>query len=475
MVQAATLLLLAAFFAAPAEGSVVLRSGNTTFDPLPDQPADFGPRIAREGVSGLLLAANPEDACSPLEVPLVDGPWIALISRSQRMQANCTFDAKVKFAQRAGAVAAIIYDDTYESLIVMSKPRENSDPMIPSVFVSLKSGIVMKSLMSANNRTTAEVTPLADAVWMSMLMSAFAGVLAVSVIVATFYFIRRHRIRHLPGRMGYGPLRGNEEGMSAEEMRALPVVIHEAHPMPGKEGKPQEEGAEAAGQDNGDASDSESDGDSPRGAKGGGTLKTCAICIEEYKDGEKLRVLPCQHRFHMECVDQWLSTRKPLCPICKWDAVKPYPADGVDVEEGGVPAERPPRSFFAFTQRRWGRWGWGTQPSLDIQASTAVAGLSRPLQQAPALAPMPAAAPAEGSAETSSSSSSAEASTAFNFPGMHFVRGQLARMGSAPEVGTEISAADEEADTAAGPTAPAEGQAETVTPHPLEADAPSSP
>lgn len=34
------------------------------------------------------------------------------------------------------------------------------------------------------------VVQITDAVWMSMLLSAFAGVLAVTVVVATFYFIR---------------------------------------------------------------------------------------------------------------------------------------------------------------------------------------------------------------------------------------------------------------------------------------------
>ena len=36
----------------------------------------------------------------------------------------------------------------------------------------------------------AHVAQIADAVWMSMLLSAFAGILAVTVVVATFYFIR---------------------------------------------------------------------------------------------------------------------------------------------------------------------------------------------------------------------------------------------------------------------------------------------
>ena len=37
---------------------------------------------------------------------------------------------------------------------------------------------------------------IADAVWMSMLLSAFAGILAVTVVVATFYFIRSAHSSH---------------------------------------------------------------------------------------------------------------------------------------------------------------------------------------------------------------------------------------------------------------------------------------
>ncbi|KAG0049054.1 hypothetical protein BGZ89_004359 [Linnemannia elongata] len=49
---------------------------------------------------------------------------------------------------------------------------------------------------------------------------------------------------------------------------------------------------------------------------------TCAICLGDYNPDETIRFLPCQHHFHLECVDQWLATDKS-CPLCKHDIDKP--------------------------------------------------------------------------------------------------------------------------------------------------------
>lgn len=46
--------------------------------------------------------------------------------------------------------------------------------------------------------------------------------------------------------------------------------------------------------------------------------EVCAICILDYQMGDKLRTLPCQHKFHQGCVDKWLGLKSD-CPICKFD------------------------------------------------------------------------------------------------------------------------------------------------------------
>ncbi|MEQ2206777.1 hypothetical protein XENOCAPTIV_002813, partial [Xenoophorus captivus] len=35
----------------------------------------------------------------------------------------------------------------------------------------------------------------------------------------------------------------------------------------------------------------------------------CQICFCDYTDGEKLRILPCFHDYHVQCIDRWLKVQ----------------------------------------------------------------------------------------------------------------------------------------------------------------------
>lgn len=45
----------------------------------------------------------------------------------------------------------------------------------------------------------------------------------------------------------------------------------------------------------------------------------CTICTEDFEKGQDIRVLPCDHKFHPECVDPWLLNVSGTCPLCRVD------------------------------------------------------------------------------------------------------------------------------------------------------------
>ncbi|XP_057491939.1 E3 ubiquitin-protein ligase ATL6-like [Actinidia eriantha] len=55
---------------------------------------------------------------------------------------------------------------------------------------------------------------------------------------------------------------------------------------------------------------------------GKGSALECAVCISEFEDHEKLRLIPkCHHVFHFECIEFWLASHS-TCPVCRADLVR---------------------------------------------------------------------------------------------------------------------------------------------------------
>ncbi|XP_066492586.1 E3 ubiquitin-protein ligase RNF43 [Tiliqua scincoides] len=46
----------------------------------------------------------------------------------------------------------------------------------------------------------------------------------------------------------------------------------------------------------------------------------CAICLEEFNEGQELRIITCFHEFHRQCVDPWLQQHQ-TCPLCMFNIV----------------------------------------------------------------------------------------------------------------------------------------------------------
>lgn len=51
----------------------------------------------------------------------------------------------------------------------------------------------------------------------------------------------------------------------------------------------------------------------------------CAICLSDFERGDRIRVLPCKHIFHMEEIDEWLIHRKKLVSYSSFYLFLCYP------------------------------------------------------------------------------------------------------------------------------------------------------
>ncbi|XP_061350829.1 uncharacterized protein LOC133295920 isoform X2 [Gastrolobium bilobum] len=58
----------------------------------------------------------------------------------------------------------------------------------------------------------------------------------------------------------------------------------------------------------------------------------CYICLAEYEEGDQIRVLPCNHEYHMSCVDKWLKEIHGVCPLCRGNVCGGFTESSADSE-----------------------------------------------------------------------------------------------------------------------------------------------
>ncbi|WP_185114301.1 T9SS-dependent M36 family metallopeptidase [Chryseobacterium soldanellicola] len=120
--------------------------------------AQFGPTLNDVGVSGDVKLASVIDGCTALPAGEMTGK-IGLIERGGG--SACGFSVKVKNAQNAGAIGAIIYNNTANGSTLGNMGGVDNTITIPSILITNAEGEYIKSKLAAS--TTVNVALRVDA------------------------------------------------------------------------------------------------------------------------------------------------------------------------------------------------------------------------------------------------------------------------------------------------------------------------
>ncbi|KAM6569081.1 hypothetical protein CsatB_017066 [Cannabis sativa] len=259
--------------------TILLKSFSMSFA---DLPAKFAAGVNSSGICGALHIANPSNGCSPLKNDLLhqsknitDGVRFALIIRGE-----CSFEDKVVNAQKAGFGAVIVYDNIDKgNLVYMMIHRENVS--VNAVFTSKNAGQILREHAGGKDGECCIFPYNNETAW-TVLAISFISFLVILVILLVAIFTPRQWLTS----RGRNNLPKNVDTKLVE---ALPCFTFNSTQLI----------------------------DSHAG-------ETCAICLEDYKDGEILKVLHCRHEFHSSCVDSWLTKWGTFCPVCKLDMRTKY-------------------------------------------------------------------------------------------------------------------------------------------------------
>ncbi|XP_014668282.1 PREDICTED: RING finger protein 150-like [Priapulus caudatus] len=241
-------------------------------------------------VSGIgvhaLTVSNRTDACDPLQPSIARSePWIALIQRG-----ICNFSEKIRNAAvRSNASAVLVYND--DGGRDAMKTMTHNYKQVVAALISQELGRDIANLIDNGTRVMLYLYPGKRAPMHSAINKTSVLFVSISFIVLmiislawlVFYYIQRFRYAHAKDRLARRLLNAAKKALTRIPVRTLKAGDQEIQME----------------------------------------FDSCAVCIENFRAGDVIRILPCKHIFHKSCIDPWLLDQR-TCPMCKLDIVKAY-------------------------------------------------------------------------------------------------------------------------------------------------------
>ncbi|KAI0077852.1 hypothetical protein K474DRAFT_1576500, partial [Panus rudis PR-1116 ss-1] len=274
--------------------------------------------------------ADPVLGCPDLCVSGPNEPaekWIALVQRG-----GCPFVEKARMAQRLGASAVVVGGDrdNPDALLNMYSERDASDIHIAATYIKYWDYVELSHMIATSNTSHNGLRTLSLLItteysaweWYSPIITFIVILLLPTVL--TFLTLLVHRIR---------AARAAQRDRAPEDfVHRLPWRVWtgngwEKHDAPPEAISDPDADVERGGETSNThaalaAAHAAEEEEEPEWVE---QQDECAICLEMFAKGDRVRVLPCQHMFHMDEVDEWLINKKKTCPVCKADVTQPPP------------------------------------------------------------------------------------------------------------------------------------------------------
>ncbi|CAB3980055.1 E3 ubiquitin- ligase RNF13 [Paramuricea clavata] len=242
---------------------------NYTFGPCDDEEGQFGYSYLGT-FKGMIYVANPSEACRPVDPPFPKSGqnYFLLVD-----DGGCSYYDKLKNAQNAGYSVAIVRSLTSNSLITMKGSRID----ILGLYVGKNTGEVLQKYNVSTNAVAS--------IHVDLKFNFEIYLIPLLIIIGICFMLM---LLFLGVKYWRARLHERRSRLTPANLKKIPT----------------------------------------RKFKEGDDYDLCAICLEDYKLGEKLRVLPCHHAYHSKCVDPWLTNGKKTCPVCKQPVEKHESKDG---------------------------------------------------------------------------------------------------------------------------------------------------